>query len=130
MTNTEGEPSSPTQPTIDVDTCDGSFICIAKDSGKALDKGRFTPDELMAHIANKLKIVDTAIEKDRTPFGWVSNLFNREELDSVILDGVVLRQLYEMAGETPPAKINRRSSYQLHHSTVRRLRDDAIESSS
>ncbi|MBT4888143.1 MAG: hypothetical protein HON65_01130 [Rhodospirillales bacterium] len=104
---------------------DSLHIRIAQGVGNAMMRLKFDPTNLLIHISNKLKILDWVIEKEKTFFGRLSNKIMGEELECVSLDGIVIKQLYEVVGKNPPMEIDLNASYKINHSTIRDLYDSA-----
>ena len=65
----------------------------------------FEPAELLVHVSNKLKLIDIAIKKNTTFFGRLSNKFTGAEMEYVVLNGIAVKQLYELANAKPPSTL-------------------------
>ena len=92
----------------------------------------FEFDELMVHVSNKLKLLDVAINRNSTFFGRMYNKITGEELDFVVMDGIAVKQLFDMMGEEPPMPVDLKSQYRVGHEDLRRwykLVEDAKSSS-
>lgn len=84
-------------------------------------------EDLLIHVSHKLKTTKSAIERNATFFGKIANKISGEELEDVVLDGLVLKQLYEIVAldNEPSADINTR--YRIPYTQAKNLFERAVE---
>ncbi len=96
------------------------WLRTARRLGEAWAKFPFEYDELMVHVSNKIKLLDVTIARNSTFLGRMYNKITGEELDFVVLDGVVIKQLFDFMGEDPPMPVSLDSQYRVGHEDLRR----------
>ena len=97
------------------------WIRTARKLGEAVARFPYEYEELMVHVSNKIKLLDVIRDKRSTALGRFLNRFAQEESEFIVLDGVVIKQLFDLIGETPPMEVDVRSSYRIPHEDVRSL---------
>lgn len=88
--------------------------------GETWARLRYEPDELMLHVANRLRQRDDMAAVGRTALGRLYNRVTGQDPDFIELDGLVIRQLFELIGEDPPIAVGLRSIYRVPQEEVRR----------
>ena len=121
MREVREDPNSWQQKTIDNLVLPGSFwLRVARRTGKAWERFSYEYDELMVHVSNKLKLLDVSIARNSTFLGRMYNKIFGEESDFVVLDGIVVKQLFDLIGEDPPVSVSSDSKYRVDHKDLRR----------
>jgi len=100
----EAQPDPHTWPqkTLNNYVLPGSFLLrTARRLGEAWVKFPYEYDELMVHLSNKIKLLDVSIQRNGTYLGRLYNKFTGEDVDVIVLDGGVVKQLFDVIGEDP-----------------------------
>lgn len=87
--------------------------------GETWARLRYEPDELLVHVANRLRQRDDMAAVGRTALGRLYNRVTGQDPDFIELDGLVIRQLFELIGEDPPLAIELKSIYRVPQEEVR-----------
>jgi len=66
---------------------------------------RYTHYELHANVANRISEAKRVRDRGETFFGRILNRMTTAVTEGVILDGQVVKQLFELAEEKPPIEI-------------------------
>ena len=85
----------------------------------------YTDEELLAHIHNKLAWFDPILRREQYLIGRFWNRLMRERTEEIILAGIMIKQLHDLAGKTVPDGLKFNMRYLVHHSDVRILRERA-----
>ena len=104
------------------------WLRAARRGGEIWAKFPFEYDELLVHVSNKIKLLDICIKRNSTFLGRIFNKITGEEVDVIILDGIVVKQLFDIIGEDPPMLIKLSASYRVDHEDMRKwyaLAEDA-----
>jgi|GEM_PF-3098344 len=80
----------------------------------------FDPEQLEAHVFNKIKFSDVARKRNQTIIGKLWNKIMGVDCEKIVLDGITVRQLFEIIGDDPPEPTNDRARYKIDHENVRR----------
>jgi len=82
-------------------------------------------EELLNHVANRLKQFDILKERDSNFAGRLMNKVSGADTEKVELDGIVLQQLMTLAGEELPIEIKLGSTYKIKHAAIRSMFEKA-----
>ena len=75
-----------------------SYVKWMRELGRHVDRLRFKPDELEAHVWNKLKLFEVMKRREKTMFGRLYNQIAETDRECILLNGVVVIQLFEIMG--------------------------------
>ena len=94
--------------------------------GELMRQLPFDPEQLEVHVSNRIKLLDVTREKNQSFFGKLWNKIIGAECDKIDLDGIVIKQLFEIIGDEPPVSANGRKIYKIDHQIVRRWYSQAF----
>ena len=100
---------------------------VARAVGELASRWRYSDEELIVHVTNKVKHINLVIEKGSGFFGRLMNRMTREDPEYIVLDGLVVMQLHELIGQKPPVDIDINATYRAHHQEVRGLLERATK---
>jgi len=69
--------------------------------------------DLMVYLSTKIKLLDASIARNSTFLGRLYNKVMLEEVESAVLDGIAIKQLFDIIGEEPPMPIKLTSTYRV-----------------
>lgn len=131
MREAREDPESWEQKTINrLALADSFWLRVARRLGEAWARRPYDYDELMVHVSNKIKLLDVAIARNSTLPGRMYNKITGEDLDFVVLDGLVVKQLFDFIGEKPPIAVSVSSKYRVGHKDLRRWHELALTAKS
>ena len=93
----------------------------ARDAGKAFSRMPYSDSDLVTHLSNALKIFDNDVRWAKRPPGSILNWLMPRDLENVELDGLVVLQACELAGQTPLNNVKPGSRYKIPALAVRCL---------
>lgn len=93
----------------------------ARDIGKAFSRTPYSESHLVTHLSNALKIFDSEVRWAKGPIGSMFNWLMRRDLENVELDGLVVLQACDLAGQPPLDNVKPGSRYKIPALAVRCL---------
>jgi len=93
----------------------------ARDIGKAFSRTPYSESHLVTHLSNVLKIFDSEVRWAKGPIGSMFNWLMRRDLENVELDGLVVLQACELAGQPALDNVKPGSRYKIPALVVRCL---------
>ena len=98
---------------------------IAQGVEETLATTKYTPENLLRHIAIKLNQAVPIQERDKTFIGRLLNRFNGEDPNVLTIDGMVLVQLFEILDMTANFEIIPKHQYDVNPNDLIELYDRA-----
>lgn len=96
-------------------------IRVARSAGEMASRLVYGEQELIVHLGNTLAQHDYDIANTKGFVGAILNWIMPKDHENVVLDGLVVKQAFEFAGDTPPEDIDINTRYHVPAETVRRL---------
>ncbi len=93
----------------------------ARDIGTAFSRMPYSDSDLVTHLGNALKIFDNDVRWAKRPPGSILNWLMPRDLENVELDGLVVLQACELAGQPPLDNVKPGSRYKIPALAVRCL---------
>lgn len=93
----------------------------ARDIGTAFSRMPYSDSDLVTHLGNALKIFDNDVRWAKRPPGSILNWLMPRDLENVELDGLVVLQACELAGQPPLNNVKPGSRYKIPALAVRCL---------
>lgn len=85
----------------------------ARKLGQMVSRLRFSNEALLAHLSNKLIQAEISHKRGAHFFGRIYNKMSGESPEEILLDGVVVLQIYELLGEDAGFPIAPASQYSI-----------------
>jgi hypothetical protein len=93
----------------------------ARDVGTAFSRMPYSDSDLVTHLSNALKIFDNDVRWAKRPPGSILYWLIPRDLENVELDGLVVSQACELAGQPPLDNVKPGSRYKIPALAVRCL---------
>ena len=103
-----------------------SYFKWRRELGHLVDRLRFEPEELEAHVWNKLKIFEVMKRREKTMGGRLYNQLAEDDRECILLDGIVVKQLFEIMGVEPSGRIEPKLIYRIGYNDVKEWYNQAF----
>ncbi|WP_419904938.1 hypothetical protein [Kiloniella sp.] len=100
---------------------DSFMLRIARGVGEAVSRLVYSPEDLLIHASNKLKLNEYVRKNETSFFGRISNKISGEDPNHITVDGIVITQLHNVLGIDTPNSIEIRYQYSVNHEELRDL---------
>jgi len=102
----------------------------ARNLGDAFHRTRYTDEALLISLHNSLKLHEHSVRQSQSILGRLMALLGKPlaEPDKIEIDGMRVKQLFELADSTPPILVKINKNYFLDTAEVRSLLDAVTNS--